>query len=453
MKFLVYLSVIFTSVYGANFLDTNVKELKWDDLEVVWVKDDSFPTYDLVIYFADGAQSESDKNRGASHFMFNQLTSGSSKYSQEEILESLEFYGTSFSSSVTHELSTYSLSGLAKDIVPNTEMICHLFQKATFPEDELKKSKSRSINSIKNLVTDHQALASRVFRELSLSGTPYSLPVEGKVETIKKIDPKTLEERLGHFNKAKKKIYIRGPKEVLEIKDIITEKCGWDGKNAVSSQVASAEGKRPSPKTIYFLPVSQANQAQIRMGRMLYAEESTKDQVKLAFAYKYLGGGFTSRLMQELRVKRGLTYSAGAYASGQKLYGRSGISTFTKNKSLLETLKVIDETVEQSSKQIPETDFTHSLNFVRGNYLLSLESTVSFMSTLMILDHQGRDYKEIYEFSKEIAKVDPAALSTKIKKIFKADEQIKLVLGDKSLVKDLKKAGYKVEVLEVENYL
>ena len=82
------------------------------------------------------------------------------------------------------------------------------------------------------------------------------------------------------------------------------------------------------------MPVPKANQAQIRVGRYLTYDESKKDHELMSLASKYMGGGFTSRLMQELRVKRGLTYSAGAYASTQKTYGRSGISTFTKNNTL-----------------------------------------------------------------------------------------------------------------------
>ena len=74
-----------------------------------------------------------------------------------------------------------------------------------------------------------------------------------------------------------------------------------------------------------------------------------------------MGGGFTSRLVQGLRVEKGLTYSASAYASDQKRYGRSGINTFTKNESIVELLKTTKKIIEDSSKKVEKNTFLMAL--------------------------------------------------------------------------------------------
>lgn len=450
-KILLLLTLATTA--SANFVDTNVKKMKWGDLEIVWVEDDKFPTYDLNIYFDDGAMTESKSESGITQFMFNELTSGTTRYGQKEILSSLEFYGTSFAANVTHEFSTYSLSGLSKDLNKNLKMVCHLFSNATFPNSEIKKSKRRALSSLNNLVTDHQSLASRVFRELSLKGTPYARAVNGYLSTIKNFNSTKLSNRLKYMNKVKKRIYIRGPESVLNIENIIAKDCNWTKKSNFKKEKVVSTGEKAKKNLVYLVSVPKSNQAQIRIGQILTQKEIQANPVELSFASKYLGGGFTSRLMQEVRVKRGLTYSIGAYASGQRMYGRSGISTFTKNQTLAQTLKVIDDTINSSAKAIPSELFNHSLRFIKGNYLLGLESTSEFMSTLMYLDHQNRSYSEIYEFKENVNKITPAQLSKRIETIYSMNNQVTLVLGDSKLRSQLIKAGYKVKRLNYKEFL
>ena len=98
------------------------------------------------------------------------------------------------------------------------------------------------------------------------------------------------------------------------------------------------------------MTVPSANQAQVRIGRLLKKEELGNDALML-FTSKFLGGGFTSQLMQAVRVKAGLSYSVSAFAAGQKEYGRSGIMTFTKNETIKELLDVIKKTLTSVKEQ------------------------------------------------------------------------------------------------------
>jgi zinc protease len=203
---------------------------------------------------------------------------------------------------------------------------------------------------------------------------------------------------------------------------------------------------------IYFVPV-EGNQAQIRIGNYLTTEQSKKDYTLNELASRYMGGGFTSVLVQELRVKRGLTYSAGAYASSQNTYGRAGISTFTKNKTIVETLNVIKEVIERESKNIPDQNFVYLRRFLKGSYLFGLESSTAFLKNLLFFDHIRRPYSDIYNFPNEVDNITKKQAQSKIKEIFGWDHQVKMVLGDKSLIKVLRKAGFKVKTLNYKGYL
>jgi zinc protease len=442
-----------TSVLAGNYIDDNVKKLNWNGIDVVWLEDNSLPTYDVSIYFNQGALGDKKNLEGTAEIMFSQLTAGTNRFTQKEIIESLEFYGASYGSSVTHEFADFTVSGLVKDYIPTMKMVCHLFNDAYFPKSELKLLKQRVLSSMKSVVTKHGALASHIFRNESLKGTGYEVPVGGTMKSLKKIKVSHLKNRLNEFNnKVYKRIYIKGPKSILGIESIIKNDCHW---NKAQDKVSYPFVKAPvNNKEIIFVSVPKANQVQVRLGRVLTTEEVTNNSRHIkSFAAKFMGGGFTSRLVQGLRVEKGLTYSAGAYASEQKNYGRSGISTFTKNETIVELLNTIKQIVKDASTSIKDANFERSKRNIKGNYLLGLESTSEFLKNLMYYDHKGLPYSDIYKFSGTIDDVTNKNLADTIGNIFTWDKQTIVVLGDASIAKVLVKNGFKLKKVRYKSYL
>jgi zinc protease len=442
-----------SQVSQGNYIDDNLKKLSWNGIEVVWLEDNSLPTYDFSIYFKEGAFGDAKGKYGETQLMFDQLSSGTSKYKQRDILEKLEFFGSSIDSSITHEFSSVNVSGLVKDMKPTLEMMCHLFNSATFPQKKLDTYKARLKSSITNIVTKHSALANLIFRYESLKGSGYENPVKGNLKSINNITRSDLVTRLKHFNSnVVKRIYIKGPSEVLNAESIVTQDCKWK-KTAFDlplNKVAVTTG-RPE---ILFVSIPEANQAQIRVGRIMNTSEVSQSNHELkSYSSTFLGGGFTSRLVQRLRVDKGLTYSAGSYVSEQRSYGRSGISTFTKSESIIEMLSSIQEVLKESTQKVSKANFDMSKRHIKGNYLLSLESTSDFLQNLQYFDHIGRNYSEIYKFTERIDRVTQKDLTSTIDSIFNWDNQVKLILGNKNLIKKIKKAGYKVKEIDYKNYL
>lgn len=455
MKKIILPMILLTSLFNAraNYLDENLQKLNWNGIEVVWLQDNTLPVYDFSIYFKEGALGDSKNKFGQTQLMFDLLSSGTNKFSQNQVLEKLEFYGSSFDSNITHEYSSISVSGLVKDLRPTLQMMCHLFKNANYPEKKLISYKNRLKTSMKNMVTSHSALANHIFRFESLRGTGYENPVKGTLASIDKIDRQDLVQRLGHFNKkVTKRIYIKGPADVLKVKDVITNNCGW---KKTDYQLALNKTLKVKPhQEVLFVSIEKANQAQIRIGRTLSFDEVQNDNHELkSFTSNFMGGGFTSRLVQELRVKRGLTYSAGSYVSDQKTYGRAGISTFTKNNSIVQMLSSIKKVIKDSSESVSTSHFEMSKRNIKGNYLLSLESSSDFLQNLQFFDHVGRDYSEIYNFTKNIDKITKENLLKSVRDLFGYENQVKLVLGNKSLIKPLRKAGFKLKVIEYKDYL
>lgn len=433
-----------------------VQKFKWKNLEVVYLKDNQYPTYNVSIYFADGALSDNRRRTGETSQMFSLLTSGTRRFSQKDILENLEFFGTKYGSNVTHEYSVFSVSGLTKDIVPTMKKVCHLFQDTTFSRRILSREKHLSISKLKSIVNNRGSLATRAFREISLKGTPYEKPVNGKLKGIRKIKRRDLVRKLDYFNnKVLKRIYLSGSKDVLHLKKIFLNDCGWGSEKAkfVRSKKFNKTLRKKPQVTLVVIP--QANQAQIRIGRYINPGESN-DIEKLKLSSEILGGrGLTSLMMSELRVKRGLIYSGGGNASKQKDYGRVVLSTYTRNEKVIEVLDVLEDLLfKAKTGRLDKIHFERSKKAVIGAYPFKFERTDDFLGRLLFYDHIGKSYSEFFNSREKIKRLSYDSIKPDLKRVFDWDKMEIVILGSgKILKKILKKKFKKVRVISYKNYL
>ncbi|MBL6989094.1 MAG: insulinase family protein [Bacteriovoracaceae bacterium] len=440
---------------GSDMLDNKIKKLDWNGVEVVWLQDDRFPTYDVIFYFADGSLSDARNHKGSTNTMFSLLEAGTRRYGQREISDHLEYFGVSYGGRVTHEYSTYKVSGLVKDIIPTMKMICHLFQDAVFPRSEVKKEKRRIKNSLRSLISSHSSLVERAFRELSMQGGPFYYPVTGKLTDIKHINNKILKSKLNYFNqKVAKKVFITGPANTLQIEKIVKNECKFSNTDQhYTRRVNYPLIKFSKGPKIFFIPVKGANQVQVRIGRFLNRGEY-EDMELLDLAATFLGGGgLTSKLMQELRVKRGLTYSASAFAAGQRDYGRVGITVYTKNETLSELLNVTLNVIKDlGSGNYTNSELAKTKRQLIGGHPFKFESNSDFLNTILYMEHIGKPYNEIYLFDDRVTKISKEKLSNKFSSLFGSKYQTIVVLGNKKVINQLKPFG-KVRIVPYKRFL
>jgi zinc protease len=328
--------------------------------------------------------------------------------------------------------------------------VCEIFKDAQYPQNELTSYLARAKSGLKNLVTSHSALADRVFRNISLKDSPYANPVEGTLASYEKINRDLLKTRLGQMNKARKVLYIAGPSDIKEIKNVLAKNCEWSNELKLTKQ----EVRKPQAESaIYLVAVPGANQAQIRVGRYLSQREFEGKFDQFSFMSSFLGGGFTSKLVQELRVKRGLTYSAGAYVSMQRDYGRAGLITFSKNETTSEAISIIRDVLgDVAQEKFEDKEFVHQKNHQIGAYAFGFEETNAFLGQIMLYDHQGRDLQSLVNFPQTIERMTKSELARATMETFPWERMTIVVVGDKSLEKSLSRIR-PVKVVNFEDYL
>lgn len=431
-----------------NFL-SSVKTFNMKDYEVVWLQDQKFPSFNASIYFNDGALRDSVS--GLTQVTLDQLSSGTSKETEKQIAEFFDFYGASISHSVTHEYSVFNIKGLTKDIDPVVGKVCELFNDATYPKFELDSYVARKKSNLKNLVTSHSQLADRVFRKLTLQGTPFGTDTDGTLKSLDKISREALRDRLTSLSKAKKVIFLAGPSESKNVVDVIAKKCNW----TQETELAANKISKPSDQSaIYLVPVPGANQAQIRIGRYLTRPEVEGKDDQFQFLSGFLGGGFTSKLIQELRVKRGLTYSAGAYVSMQRDYGRAGIVTFSKNETASEVVALVKGILAdmENPKKIQEDEFKHQQNHQIGGHAFEFEKNHALLARMINYRHQNKDFALMLAFPEKVKNITPQILSRSAAEVYPWERMTVVVVGDKSLANSLSKVR-PVKIIDYKDFL
>ena len=449
-----FINNLFAFSFGKSDQQLRPHHFRWGNMDIVWIEDNSVPTFSAQIYFSDGALSDAPGRQGETDFMFTGLFWGTNRFNQKEIGDNFEYFGTKHSFRVLHEYSMFSFGGLNKDLTPITKKFCHLFSDSVYPRLEIKKYTNRMKGRLANLVTNHSALADHTFRRLSLRGTNFEYPSEGTLKTIGRIKPRHLKEKKDYFNKqVKKKLYLRGNKNLLRIKDIILGNCGWGTEKEVAQRDIQKVDEYKKFKTkIVLIPVNGANQAQIRIGRF-FSGSDVRDPELLSVMSGYIGGNFISVLNHELRTKKGLVYSVSAYGGSQKYYGRSVIRTSSRNEKVNEALESIKEVLKKAENgEIDPSHLQRTVQYLKGGHLFQFESYNSFLRNLMFFDHVGREWSDLYAYPSIIEKFSVKDVSQATTRMFNWDKVLVVIVGDKSLRKQLQEVG-SVQTLNYKKYL
>jgi zinc protease len=180
--------------------DWKVQKQNWNGVDVTWLEDEQFPTYQIIFYFAEGALSDHKIRSGETEALFDLLQSGTNSYTKDQIASSFEFYGVRVEPSVTHEYSTLEVRGMIQDMIPTTKLVCHLLNKTTFANKEVNLYTKKKKAFLGNLAAHPRELADRAFREISLAKTPLSRPSSGKLKALGNLSSSRLRDKLSLLN-------------------------------------------------------------------------------------------------------------------------------------------------------------------------------------------------------------------------------------------------------------
>jgi zinc protease len=403
-KFLLVLTLLAPMM---SWSQPKYKTTSWGATDVIWIQDDTFPKFNITMYFADGGLGDDAAKAGVTQMMLDLLKSGTSQKSQAVISEELDQLALEIYAQAGYESSLVSISGLMREFNSSIDLFCHILSDANFPAQEVNNSVARIKSQLLNLSASPQAVVERAAGIYTFAGTPYENPLSGRLVSLGSLTSVDLQNRWNFFKtQAKKRIYLLGPKSLLDQEKYISERCGFINNGSISRvEKVPQSSLVPTSGKVVFVKIPNANQVQIRYTAPLNAA-IFKNQFDLStLTSGILGAGFTSLLMQEVRVKKGYTYGVSSSASPRLLNGQATIGTFTKNQTFLETVRAVENTLRLAQKEFSDAEHLEAAKkYLTGRQLFQFDDAQKLLTTFINYDHLGRSYSEITDFPKNIKK-------------------------------------------------
>jgi zinc protease len=188
---------------------------------------------------------------------------------------------------------------------------------------------------------------------------------------------------------------------------------------------------RPAKPGYYLIPKDDVNQSTIRMVT-LGTTRSNPDYYAIEVFNQAFGGGYASRLFNDIRTKRGLAYHVGGGIGAN--FGHPGVQQFvmgTKSQSTIESIQALDEDIDNLAKQpISDEEIKHAKDAILNAFIFSLDSPDKVLAERVTYEFYGYPADWLDKYQAEIQKVTAADVNRVAAKYVHRDQLAVLVVGN-----------------------
>lgn len=291
-------------------------ELKDTKIPLIFEKSETLPIFNLQLIFKNsGSMMDGDKS-GLTTLTSKILNEGTKKDGATAFATKLENRAISLHTSNGFETFVIEISCLMSEYETSLKLLNQLLKDPNLTEDSLSKIKNLQISKLKQKENDFDDVAKKNLAKIIWKNTILENSSNGSVESIEKIKLENVKNQFHKILNLDNLIIVVGGKIDLETfkKDILLTTKLFKKQGETSTQKVTIAKKIATKKS-----KKKTEQAYIYFGSDFKMDYNATDTYKAKVASFILGGsGFGSRLMEEIRVKNGLAYSAYGYISINK---------------------------------------------------------------------------------------------------------------------------------------
>jgi predicted Zn-dependent peptidase len=315
------------------------------EVPVIYERDLHLPIVSMQLVFLDSGSIEDKGVAGLARFGAKMLSEGDKDMGSAAFAQALEERAVSFSVSAGTETLVFELSSLKEDFEFGTQMLARVLKAPNFTKAAYDKVYAQTQGVILDKKSDFDYVANVGLRSLMYANSTFGEPSLGTLESIKSIDLERVEKFVeSHLDLSNLIVVIGGDIEEEQMRSLIAPILKLLPKG-VKRDLPHYDVSRARQTKITH---EDSEQAYVYFGAPYDMKAGDQDAYKAKVAEFVLGSsGFGSRLMEEIRVKRGLAYSAYARYVSE----RSGSMFFgylqTKNESQDEAVKIVREVIKE----------------------------------------------------------------------------------------------------------
>lgn len=398
-------------------------------MTVLFAPAPTLPMLDVRLIFDAGSARDGVHN-GLARLTNLALAFGTSDMDADTVAERFESLGAQFSASAARDMATLRLRTLTEPDWMEAALatMLSLLEEPAFPEDDLARARRQTLQVIQRERQEPGAIASRLFFQLAYGDHPYARHPLGTEESVPGLTRMLVQDFFQN--------HYTTQNAVLALTGDLSE----DAARKLSQRIDAAlpKGGRPAA-----LPAPQApeepilrhipfpsEQAHIFMGKPLL-RQGDPDRFSLTTAnHVFGGGGFTSRLFQDVRTRRGLAYSVSSHIQPLAAEGPFLVTMQTGVHQAAEALGVLREALAVFiDKGVTEEELAASRDNIIGRFPLGLASNSGIVATLGIIGfyNLAPDYLETY--TEYVARVSPEMVMDALSRRMTADRMVTVVVG------------------------
>jgi zinc protease len=435
---------------GAKIKLPPVERTELDNGMVVLVLSDGrLPLVNMKLAIWGGSASDPEGQDGVCSLTASLVRKGAGLRTAGQIAEMVEFMGGRLDSYARKDMSIVEAEFLAKDFDSGISLLGDIALRPSFAPEEFQREKAKTIGVLEQVPDDPYDLADREFDMFLMGAHPYAHPTNGTIASVKGL---SLEDVRGYHD-----VYYRPQRAVLAVvgdvkpEDVVKAVReifgGWERSGEERSYpppLAAGDEMR-----ILLIDKPDATQTQIRIGNVAVSR-ADPDYVPLYVANVLFGGGFTSRLIDEIRVTRGLSYSPHSRLYALASGGEFVIKEYTRNEQAMETVDVTMDLVSGlRDQEVPAAELDKTKNYINGLFPLRLERPESLAETLLQVELYGLGDDYVERFPEEVNAVTAQKLLEVVRKHVAHDRSTFTLVGVAGeLEEPLSKYG-EVEVREI----
>ena len=376
-----------------------VKRIIMDNgLVLLVLSQPSLPIVNIQVIIKAGAVYDPEDRAGLAYLTTNLLDEGTSRRTSTEIADAIEFVGGSLGAGGGDDWATASLKILKSDLPLGLDLLSDILLHPVFPKEELERKRSQILGGLVAEKDEPGVVAEKAFNEIVFGSHPYHRPAEGTEESLPKISREDLVRFYEQYYRPNNTLMaVVGDIPESEARDLIGRYFGsWASRPIPEVPIPPAPQLE---KRVVKLIEKDLTQANIILGHVGIDRKNPDYYAVAVMNYILGGGGFSSRLLTEIRDNQGLAYSINSHFAAGAYPGSFTVSLQTQNPSAQRAIDgAITEIRKIRNQPVSEQELSEATAFLIGSFPLRIDTTAKIANLLTQVEYfgLGLDYFEQY---------------------------------------------------------
>jgi zinc protease len=418
-------------------------------MTLIVVEKHDLPLLTVQMIAAGGGGADPKGRAGLNSLTADLMVKGTKTRSATQIANEVEKLGGSISSGAGWDASAVTLEVKSDQIVPAMAVLADVVRNPVFTGEEIERARAQTIDGVQVQLKNPGRLAGLVATKVVLGDSPYGHSLAGTPVSLKAITRADVTGAYGAtWQPGSATLIMVGDITPAAAKALAEKNFGTWKAAPSSSKKAPLSAPAATTPRIIVVDMPNAGQAGVVVARPGIAR-SDPDFYAASVANATLGVGFSSRLNQEIRIKRGLAYGAGSGLAARRGPGYVSANTQTKNPSAPEVVGLIIDTMKgMGAAPVPAGELASRKAVLIGDFGRDTETTGGIAGILGDYVVEEIPLSELKAFTPKIDGIDAAAVQRAAQRLLDPTGASIIVVGDAKLfIDELRKKYPNVEVI------